>query len=91
MRSVLVTILVLTLMSAVCLVAPASAAQPHDRTGFFIGFGAGAGTAGWENGGDRSGGFVGNFRIGYAVAPNVTRLLALHSILETMAYISKAV
>ncbi len=72
MRSVLVAILVLTLMSAVCMVAPVSAGEPHNRTGFFIGFGAGAGTAGWENGSDRSGGYVGNFRIGYAVAPEVT-------------------
>jgi hypothetical protein len=72
MRHVVSAVLVIALISTVCMVAPVSAGQPHDRNGFFIGFGLGAGTAGWEGTTERAGGGIGNFRIGYAPAPNVT-------------------
>jgi hypothetical protein len=52
--------------------APVLAERPHQRNGFFIGFGVGGGSAQWEDGADRAGGGVGKFRIGYAVAPNWT-------------------
>ena len=72
MRHVVLAALVIALISTVCLVSPVSAGQPHDRNGLFLGFGLGAGTAGWEGTSEREGGGVGNFRIGYAPAPNVT-------------------
>ena len=72
MRHVVTAVLVIALISTVCMVIPASAGQPHDRNGFFMGFGLGAGTAGWEGTTDRAGGGIGNFRLGYAPAPNVT-------------------
>ena len=46
--------------------------KPHDRNGFFIGFGLGGGSGGMEDVDDRKGGGVGNFRLGYAITPEVT-------------------
>jgi opacity protein-like surface antigen len=57
--------------------ADVSAGKPHDRTGFFVGFGVGAGTAGWNwseeaGGGDEAeGSFVFDFRLGWAVKDNL--------------------
>ncbi len=56
----------------------AAAGKPHNRNGFFIGFGVGAGSAGWDwgsetLGGDEStGGGAGNFRIGGAIRNDIT-------------------
>jgi hypothetical protein len=72
MKNTLSAVLVIALISMACMASPASAGQPHQRNGFFLGFGMGAGSAGWEGTTDRTGGFVGNFRIGYAPAPEVT-------------------
>ncbi len=41
--------------------------EPHARTGFYIGFGVGAGNAGIKNGADRETGADGMFRLGWAV------------------------
>ena len=46
-------------------------AHPHDRNGFMIGFGIGGGSASVEVGSGREGGGSGNFRIGYAVRPDL--------------------
>jgi len=52
--------------------APAQAgSHPHDRNGFMIGFGVGGGSAGIEDGDEREGSATGNFRIGYAVRPDL--------------------
>jgi hypothetical protein len=66
------------LAAAVALPATdAFAGKPHDRTGFYIGFGVGAGTAGWNwaedaGGGDAAeGSFVLDFRLGWAVKDNL--------------------
>lgn len=58
-------------ISALC-VAPAFATlHPHERHGFMIGFGLGGGSAGIKDVGERKGGGTGNFRIGYAVRPDL--------------------
>ena len=44
---------------------------PNDRNGFMIGFGAGGGSSGIEDGDSRESGVTGNFRIGYAVQPDL--------------------
>ncbi len=53
--------------------APAAhaGAWPHDRNGFMIGFGVGGGSLGIEDGDEREGSGLGNFRIGYAVRPDL--------------------
>lgn len=52
-------------------VTPALAGtHPPDRNGFMIGFGVGGGGASLD-GSDREGGATGNFRIGYALRPDV--------------------
>lgn len=51
---------------------PASAAKyPPDRHGFMIGFGVGGGSAGIKDGDQREGSVTGNFRIGYALRPDL--------------------
>jgi len=45
--------------------------HPHDRNGFVIGFSLGGGSAGIKDGDSREGGGTGNFRIGYAVRPDL--------------------
>ncbi len=53
----------------------ADAGHPHDRNGFFIGFGVGGGNAeltGQDGGSASDGGGIGNFRIGGAVKPTLT-------------------
>ncbi|NIO00859.1 MAG: autotransporter domain-containing protein [Candidatus Latescibacteria bacterium] len=72
MKHMVVVALVVFLLAGVCQVSPALAGHPHERTGFFIGFGGGGGSATFQDAGSRTGGAVGNFRIGYAVAPNLT-------------------
>ena len=72
MRNILLAALVSAFISMACMTSPISAGPPHHRNGFFIGFGVGTGSAGWEDTDERAGGGVGNFRIGYAPAPNVT-------------------
>jgi hypothetical protein len=53
-------------------VAPAFAGtHPHDRNGFMIGFGVGGGSVGIKNGDGREGSVTGNFRIGYALRPDL--------------------
>jgi hypothetical protein len=52
------------------------ASKPHQRSGFFIGFGLGIGSAGWDwtnkNFGDeQEGSGVGNFRIGGSIRENL--------------------
>jgi len=44
---------------------------PHDRNGFMLGFGIGGGSAGVKDGDSREGSVTGNFRIGYAVRPDL--------------------
>ncbi len=64
-----------------CIAASAQAGtHPHDRNGFMIGFSVGGGSAGIDGGDGREGGATGNFRIGYAVRPD----LVLH--LESAAW-----
>jgi hypothetical protein len=46
-------------------------AHPHDRNGFVIGFGVGGGSMGIEDADEREGSVIGNFRIGYAVRPDL--------------------
>jgi hypothetical protein len=54
------------------LVAPARAgSHPHDRNGFMIGFSVGGGSQGVEDEDEREGSGTGNFRIGYAVQPDL--------------------
>ncbi len=79
---------ILIAMTGVMLVStPAFGGKPHDRSGFFIGFGLGFGGANYTTGSaldgstDDSGGGVGNFRLGGAVTPKV--LLGL----ETSAWV----
>ncbi len=72
MRGRIPTALVLCIVCTSCFAAPIFADRPHQRNGFFIGFGLGGGGAQWEDSADRTGGGVGNFRVGYAVAPNMT-------------------
>jgi hypothetical protein len=71
-------------LAALALAGTAQAGKPHDRTGFFIGFGLGGGSASWDwkgGGSESEGSGAGNFRIGGAVKPN----LVLH--LESSAWI----
>ena len=49
----------------------ALATQPHNRTGFMIGFGVGGGSGGLEGEPDREGGATGKFRIGYSLRPDL--------------------
>jgi hypothetical protein len=63
---------------ATCILVVAAAApqasagrHPHDRNGFMIGFGIGGGSAGIEDGDGREGSVTGNFRIGYALRPDL--------------------
>jgi hypothetical protein len=72
MRGKIAAALVLCIIYTICSAAPAPAERPHQRSGFFIGFGLGGGSAQWEGSAGRDGGGVGNFRVGYAVAPNWT-------------------
>ena len=79
---------ILLAMTGVMLVStPALGGKPHDRSGFFIGFGLGFGTANYTTGSaldgstDDSGGGVGNFRLGGALTERV--LLGL----ETSAWV----
>lgn len=52
--------------------APARATtQPNDRNGFMIGFGVGGGSLGVEDLSDREGSVTGNFRLGWAVRPDL--------------------
>lgn len=56
--------------------APAAAGDwPHDRNGFMIGFGVGGGSLGIEDGDEREGSGIGNFRVGYAVRPDLVLAL----------------
>jgi len=55
----------------------------HERNGFMIGFGIGVGSLGIEDAGDREVSGIGDFRIGYAVRPDVV----LH--LETNGWTKK--
>jgi hypothetical protein len=48
--------------------------HPHDRSGFMLGFGIGGGSQGIEDEDDRESSAIGDFRIGYAVQPD----LAVH-------------
>ena len=67
--------------------ATADATQPHDRNGFFIGFGLGGGSASLTNSdgeSDSDGGGTGQFRIGGAVTPQLT--LGLESASWTHTY-----
>lgn len=64
------------LMATVCaglvFATPAFAGtHPHDRNGFMIGFGVGGGGQGREDVDEREGSVIGNFRIGYAVQPDL--------------------
>src|SRR5437870_8292425 len=53
-------------------VSPASAGtHPHDRHGFMIGFGLGGGSAKMKNDSKREGSGTANFRIGYALDPDL--------------------
>lgn len=72
MRGKFATVLVLCIICLASFTVPALAERPHNRDGFFIGFGLGGGSAHWKGADDRSVGGVGNFRIGYAVSPNLT-------------------
>jgi len=72
MRCKIAAALVLCIICVTGSTAPVFSEKHPDRNGFFIGFGLGVGSAGWEGEEDRAGGAVGNFRIGYAVAPNLT-------------------
>jgi hypothetical protein len=72
MRGKIAAALVICIIYTICFAAPAFAERPHRRSGFFIGFGVGGGGARWEESSGRNGGGVGNFRVGYAVAPGWT-------------------
>jgi hypothetical protein len=72
MRGKIAAALVFCIVCLIGSAAPVFAERPHHRSGFFIGFGVGGGSAQWEENAGRTGGGVGNFRIGYAVAPNWT-------------------
>jgi hypothetical protein len=48
-----------------------AATHPHDRNGFMIGFGVGGGSLGFEDDDSREGSVTANFRIGYAVRPDL--------------------
>jgi opacity protein-like surface antigen len=65
--------IVLCCVSLLACVATSALAgtHPHDRNGFAIGFGFGGGSAGIQDGDQREGGGTGNFRIGYAVTPEI--------------------
>ncbi len=52
-----------------------AASWPHDRNGFMIGFGIGGGSLGLEDGEEREGSGLGNFRIGWAVRPDLVLAL----------------
>jgi hypothetical protein len=72
-------ITVLALCAALALLSSsASAGNPHNRTGFYIGFGVGLGGANWTEGSaldgssEDSGGGAINFRLGGAIRPDVT-------------------
>ena len=81
-RSVVLAAALATLLLA----GAAHAGRPHDRTGFFIGFGLGGGGASWDwkgGGSEDEGSGIGNFRIGGAVKPN----LVLH--LESSAWVKQ--
>ncbi|MDH3197212.1 MAG: autotransporter outer membrane beta-barrel domain-containing protein [Candidatus Krumholzibacteria bacterium] len=75
-------------LATLVLTGAAHAGKPHDRTGFFIGFGFGGGSASWDwkdpdwGSPDEWSG-IGNFRIGGAVKPN----LVLH--LESSAWVKQ--
>ena len=58
-------------MGAALAPAARAASHPHDRNGFMIGFGVGGGSMGIENGDEREGSGTGNFRIGWAVRPDL--------------------
>ena len=54
--------------------ASTAGTHAHERNGFLIGFGLGGGSAGIDSDGGREGGAALNFRVGYALRPD----LALH-------------
>lgn len=79
-----IAIVILVLGAALALVSsPAFAGKPHERTGFYIGFGVGLGGANWTEGSaldgssEDSGGGAVNFRIGGAIRRDV--LIGLES------------
>lgn len=80
------TAAVVAALAVLTLAGAAHAGKPHNRTGFFIGFGLGGGGASWDwktGGSENEGSGVGNFRIGGAVKPN----LVLH--LESSAWVKQ--
>jgi hypothetical protein len=56
---------------AACALPSEVVAQAPTRTGFFIGFGLGWGSLGFEDGDEREGGVAGYFKIGGAISPSV--------------------
>jgi hypothetical protein len=75
---------ILSLTIGVTLAGHAEAgAYPHDRNGFMIGFGLGAGSLGIEDGDSREGSITGNLRLGYAARSD----LVIH--LETNAWVKR--
>jgi hypothetical protein len=67
----LVILLAASLMVTGMTAASFAGTHPHDRNGFMIGFGVGGGSAGLEDADGREGSATGNFRIGYAVRPEI--------------------
>lgn len=66
------TMLLSTLLTLTCLAAPSVAGtHPPDRNGFMIGFGVGGSSAGLEDADGREASGTFNFRIGYAVRPDL--------------------
>ena len=70
------SVIMVVFMAATFAAAPAVAgSHSHARTGFYLGFGLGWGNAGADLSGldpDRENSGSGNFRFGWALAPNVT-------------------
>jgi Autotransporter beta-domain len=61
----------LALASGILATVARAEPYPNDRNGFMIGFGLGAGSLGFEDGDQRETSGIGDFRIGYAVRPDV--------------------
>ncbi|MBZ0269919.1 autotransporter outer membrane beta-barrel domain-containing protein [bacterium] len=65
------TLAALVLVTGLVATTAVAGDYAHERNGFMIGFGLGAGSLGIEDAGDRETSGIGDFRIGYAVRPDV--------------------
>lgn len=76
-------IVALAVAAGVLATAAQAEPYPNDRNGFMIGFAAGVGNLGVENGDERETSGIGSFRIGYAIRPDVVLHLESNAWVKT--------